>query len=675
MYTVIILNKQSSDLLKDFKFLFKPFVDKGVIGFCDWNEAGTDVKTSVPDLCGLIKGKKDWRALIVNTDSIYGYMNRPAPKKNNPFDYSEFDKDPLPHESTVPMIRLTHIIGGYTALVAKEFEKGFEYFDSSLGEKVRVRESDLSEDELNELTEKYEEITSVYIEKEAPDEVKAMQKSMTERYLFSDIRPVEIDLVAARQKSDYSDRVRIEESWKNHLEMTSSNFWEVNKYPNNCRFLIYDIVNQDNSFYKKELTEFWLSILTLATNRIAASTLQAYRLYKLKVDVSKDALQKVLNTHLNKLNSIYAFVKEQISLRPENSFDEDEDIVTRQAVPVNIEKNDAKELFIQFDRIGLCKDYPEDERAFWKTQIKQKKHNLEKYLKTPRRSIDKSANYLRQKADSFRDEHYVLDRFQLDDLNETMEALEYNIISSEVKRAIDKNSVECKINDVDKTVRKEIGFRMSRKMSLISTIVFLLIVLGGYLSYLIAAGRLGSGNFIAASLATLAVMAVAAAGGVIALALQRTRLVNLMKQFNVFMHDVANEIHSYASRFEEYFSDICTYLKAVSILEGANQKASGMDCAANLLLMHKKAIAAAAAKDNDWLVSYDIKRADEIITNVTTFFNVNDSPRNNSLYFFETNLDEEDIPINSTGDMVTAPYKFIEKLWIEREDIYDDGEA
>lgn len=50
MHTVIILNKQSSDLLKDFRFLYKPFVDEGTISFCDWNEAGTDLKSAVPDI-------------------------------------------------------------------------------------------------------------------------------------------------------------------------------------------------------------------------------------------------------------------------------------------------------------------------------------------------------------------------------------------------------------------------------------------------------------------------------------------------------------------------------------------------------------------------------------------------------------------------------------------------
>ena len=43
MHTVIILSKHSSDLLREYRYLFQPFVDKGAISFCDWNESGTDL--------------------------------------------------------------------------------------------------------------------------------------------------------------------------------------------------------------------------------------------------------------------------------------------------------------------------------------------------------------------------------------------------------------------------------------------------------------------------------------------------------------------------------------------------------------------------------------------------------------------------------------------------------
>ena len=87
MHTVIILNKQSSDLLKDFRFLYKPFVDEGTISFCDWNEAGTDLKSAVPDIYKCIKGKPDWRAIVLNTDSMAVHTSGPVADEKNPFDF------------------------------------------------------------------------------------------------------------------------------------------------------------------------------------------------------------------------------------------------------------------------------------------------------------------------------------------------------------------------------------------------------------------------------------------------------------------------------------------------------------------------------------------------------------------------------------------------------------
>ncbi len=673
MYTVIILNKQASDLMQDYKFLFKPFIDKGLIGLCDWNEAGTDVKTSVPDLCELIRGKRDWRAVIVNTDSLTDYSEKPKPSRVNPYDYSRFDQNPLPHESPVPLIKLTHIIGGYNLSVTKEFDEGYEYFDLEQGKLVRVRIADLTEEEIHALNEKYDDLRDAYIEREIPEEVKQLQKQMREKYAFSETRPLEIDLVSTRQQTEDNEKQLIEDSWKNHLEMRSSNFWELNKYPNNCRFLVYDMVRQDNSFYKKELSEFWLSILTLSINQIAASTLQAYRLYQMKVDVNRAELKKIINTHLNKMNAVYGFINEQLTLHPETSFDEEEDVIRRQRIPVALDRSEDKELMMTFSGVGLCNDFPTDEASEWNAQVRTKKRNLEKYWKAPRRVIDKAANRLKCKAVGFREDSYILDQFQLEDVHEYIDRAEAGIISSEVKTTLDKNAVNERIRQVDKEVKKEIRMRMNLRTVLISGALLLLICLGGYIPYLISASKLNLKVFLSALLITLAVLVVAAIGGLISLLWQRHKLVKLMKGFNGVMRDVANNMCSYGAHFETYFSDICTYMKAISILEGTkNQK--GKDSSFNILLMHKRALRATIDKAKEWLISYDLERVDEIMMNVTTFFNVNLIPRENPLYFFQENYEEEDIPINSTGDMITAPYKFISKFWINREEIYDEEE-
>ena len=92
MHTVIILSKHSSDLLREYRYLFQPFVDKGAISFCDWNESGTDLEMSVPDLYKQIRGKVDWRAVIVSAEPVYGNRKGPVPDEKNPFERAEISE-------------------------------------------------------------------------------------------------------------------------------------------------------------------------------------------------------------------------------------------------------------------------------------------------------------------------------------------------------------------------------------------------------------------------------------------------------------------------------------------------------------------------------------------------------------------------------------------------------
>ncbi len=676
MFTVIIQSKRSSDLMKNHKFLFKPFIDDGSVAFCDWNESGTDVRSSVPDLYNIVRGKKEWRALIINTDSIYDYKGAVCPKQSNPFDFSDYDKEELPHESPIPIIRLTHIIGGYTATATKEFEKAFEYIDEETGEKIRVRESELTEEEIHKLSmEYYESLVSVYMEKETDSETERLQAELAEKYMFTDIRPTEIVLISTRKKVEDNERARIVESWKNHLEMTSSVFWERNKYPNNCRFLFYDISNTDNSMYQKELTEFWLSVLTLSINRISASTLQAYRLYKVHIDVSQEELSKIVNAHLNKMTSAYVFVKEQLKLRPNYTFDEEEEVITRQNIPVVIEKSEGKGLYMNFKEIGLCKDCPGDENGFWSSQLREKKRNLGDYLKTPRRAINKAALMLKMKSESYVGEYYELDKFQIADLREMMGELESKIISSGAENLVDKKKIDDDIRKLDKNVRREISFRLSKKTAIIGGIIILLVILAGFIPYLVRMYEISDKSFSAGIGLSLIMLVLSSVGGLIALLIQRVRIVNVMKGFNTLMRGIVGNVRAYASKFETYFSDICTYMKAQSILDGISIRKENALSNYSVLNSHRRALQSAIERDEEWIFSYGITRVDEMIPTVTSFFDPNVIPRENSLYYFVPNDDENDVPVNSTGDYITAPYRFVKKMWIEREDLFDEEEA
>jgi hypothetical protein len=674
LFTVIIQGKRSSDLMQDYRFLFKPFLDEGSVVFCDWNEAGTDLQSSVPDLRDIIRGKKEWRALIVSADSVYDYKGTPRPSKDNPFDFSKFDTLEEPHESPVPLVRLTHIIGGFSSTLPKEFEKGFEYIDDT-GEKIRVREAELTENQIQQLSERYfDSLTPVYIEKTEDKDYAARQKEIAEKYTFNEIRPTEILLVATRKKHENDDRLKIVEAWKSHLEMTSSAFWERLKYPNNCRFLFSDITNSDNSQYQNDVTEFWLSVLSLAINKINSSTLQAYRLYKIHVDISTEELEKILNLQLNEMISAYAYVKEQLTLHPSFSFGENEDVVRRQKIPVAIENTSTADLFVDISRIGLSRDCPEEESTLWNSQVRQKKSNLELYLKSPRRAVDKSAEMLRKKTDGFLGEHYELDRFQITDINEFMNDLEVKIISSGSKNTVNKKKVNKDISEIDKKVRKNISFRLTKKTVIIGGLVILAIILAGYIPYIIQSKNVSDDALYASIGLSFGVLLLSSFGGIFALLIQRKQIKNIMREFNTYVRGIINNIQLYSLNFEEFFTNICTYMKAQSVLAGLKDNAGEDFSKSGVLNTHKHALAKAIEKYETWLVAYGIERREQVLPVVSSFFNPDVSPKENMLYFFEADDDENDIPLNSTGDMVTAPYKFVSKLWIEREDVFDEEE-
>lgn len=673
MFTVIILNKRSSDLLTNYKFLFKPFIDDGLMAFCSWNEAGTDIRSSVPDLYNIVKGKKDWKAVVLNTDSVYDYKDSMKPHRNNPFDYSCEDRVDIPHESPVPVIRITHIIGGYNSTPVKEFEKGFEYTDIS-GEVHRVKEASLTDEQLHRLTEEYDDIKDIYLEKEIPEELITSYKAISEKYCFDDIRPNEIQLVATKKKCIDDERARIKDSWSNHLEMNSSSFWEKNKYPNNCRFLFYELSNVDNSLYHQELTEFWLSVLTLAVNKINASTLQAYRLYKLSVDVSSDELSAILNGHLNRLTSAYASVKEQLHLRPEYTFDENEEVVEHQHIPVTIEKPGSYDLYMTFSHVGLCRDCPGDELSEWTVQTGQKKENFEKFLKTPRRSIDKSANHLKSKSAGFTGEYYELDQFQTDDLKEKMEDLEYEIYSNNSGAVMDRKELVRKIDDVTKKVKKEIAGRLTKKLAVFSGLIALVICFSGFIPYLVDLGAIDYEHFFAGLGLSLAMLLLTSLGGLAVLIFQRIKIVGIMKEFNKAMRSAVNSVTFGAKKFESYFSTVCTYMKARSVYDGTKRNKASYQTRAGKLNSHRLALLSAIDRDEQWIYAYSLTRREEVMSSVTTFFDPDIIPVSNSLYYFENCFEEVDIPVNDTGDMIFAPYRFIERLNIVREDIFDEEE-
>lgn len=675
MHTVIILSKHSSNLLREYRYLFQPFVDRGTISFCDWNESGTDLEMSVPDLYKQIRGKVDWRAVIVNAEPVYGNRKGPVPDEKNPFDFpveaAKAAEDAIPHDSTVPLVRLTHMICGYPAAPIKNFEDAYEYVDIETGVTHRVRASELSREEFYALSEKYHDgLRPIYLKERVSEEAEKARKALEEKYAFADVRPREVYLFSLRRHPD--DENYIYESWKSPLEMESSDFCRRNNYPGICRFVCSDITNPENSRYTKELTEFWLGILTVVVNHIPASILQAYRLYRMQVEVSKEELGETLNRHLNKMEAASVFVQTRLGMKPKNTFEDGAKIVEEQHIPVIFTEVSGKDLYISTKDIGLSRDCPTDEMMYWSTNVREKADNVERYLKMPRRAVDRAAAQVKSRAEGFFDEEYELDRFQVEELEEELDTLELQILTSDTRSAVDAKQIQKKVNEIDKQVKKDIAVRMRRGVVIGTGVLILFVYLMGYIPYIFHSFQKGGGAFAGALAVSLVATGIVAAGGIIALFLLRKQIVASMDRFNELMHSVVNSVNSSARKYEEYFSTLCTYMKAQSIYTGVTKRKDAVSERVQKLRTHKQALRTTIARDEELEAAFGIRRAAAFEKNVTRFFDEDKVPKDNKLYYYEIDGGKTEIPLNTAGDMIWAPYKFITGLKIEREDLYED---
>ena len=126
-YSVIIQNKKTMEAFSKFQPLFMEALNNNRIGVCKWNESGATLDTAVPELGELTNDKDEWRAIIVRYED-----DRPMSAFNcdvrNPFDFEvnkTMDEDAF--ESEVPLIRLTHMLGGIPAPEMKfESEQVYE---------------------------------------------------------------------------------------------------------------------------------------------------------------------------------------------------------------------------------------------------------------------------------------------------------------------------------------------------------------------------------------------------------------------------------------------------------------------------------------------------------------------------------------------------------------------
>jgi len=756
LHTVIITDPNTTSDFDKYRHLFAPFLDErgGSVSHCRLHKEGDDIAHAVPDLYKKIKGYPEWRAVILVRPE-QEELNNP----DNPFDFKCYHESAsgsdeaglLFRDNHAQLVRLTHMLAGFPSLGVKGYETGFVYYDEKDGiykecmygdkpilqsdfEKdvinavrkrldeefykkgIPVKKEDIdiikkdevhkyseARNRINERLKKYRDVYNVkqkLIEIPYSDKEKDKHKELTEKYKFNENRPVEVLILSIRGQHAYDEReetkTEVSRAWQFFDEVDSSDFWKV--YPNNCRFLCYDLINPDHTLYKRELQRFFLLTLTLAVNQIPGRSLQAYLLYRVNLQIDAAELGLVYDKYLEDLLSFQDIIMERMSRVPELTQSKKKDLVPSQHISVNFDQIEESDVKARFDKFGLATDCPVDEARLWHDHIEGTRHAIENILHAPQEIVAEKALETRQRTDRFIGIEQVLDRFQVDRIRNRINELEYKIFNTNLYSMLDTDTYRAEIAKAGDVVRKFIKLRLTKRNILLISTVSLLVYFCGFVPYLINSAMLGGREFGAAFGFVIIALALLAGGALLTLRFLRGELINKIHGYNEDVTNIFARVKQSARIFSEYFSDICTYMYARSFMSGvilkkdndrsaaAIQKAhlnflkSEIETNKSICSLYGAALNVSSGKGS--LINIDEELLGEWPSkcqfyelppcNEKNTLKLTTSPITQQIMNDSTDSSYDEWEQYNTGITLDAPYSFITSLNIAREEIYDN---
>jgi hypothetical protein len=654
-----------------YRRLFTPFLVErdGSVCQCPWHEAGGDIEHAVPELYKSIRGYPEWRAIILVNPSQDGSLPLSS---NNPFDFHRNrGNEWLFKENPAPLIRLTHMLAGFPSLGVKD------YVTNKPDRNLKLR------------------LTEVSYTKEE----KAEHKRLTKKYAFNENRPVEVLILSTREIYQPDDhevtREAVRRVWEFHDEEESSDFWEI--YPNTCRFLCYDLINPEHTLYSRELWRFFLLTLALAVNEIPGQSLQAYRLYRADLNINAKELGSVLDKHIENLFSVQAIIQERMLRVPKLTQDKKKEPVSSQDISVSFENVDEYDVLADSGGLGLASDCPVPETQFWREHTQTAKRTIDNILSAPQEVVALKALETRQKSNSFLGREHVLDRFQIDLINKRINQLEPRVINAKVYGMLDADAIKAEAAEAGGEVRKSLGLRLTKRNVLLISLFSLLVYLCGYIPYLINSARISPPVFGGSLGLALVVLAVLAAGGLLVLCFSRYQIVKKLKTYNETVRAVFDRVNKGARVYADYFSSVCTYMYAKSLLSGVRLKHDNANTEEKILKAHLASIEREIKTNRDLCSLYEVpSNASSInsafadidedslseLPSVSRFYELARYKAANTMKLtasLKTRQARNFLSYNSnvetdqydTGVALDAPYSFITSLNIAREEIYD----
>lgn len=387
--------------------------------------------------------------------------------------------------------------------------------------------------------------------------------------------PSEVLMVALR---DFTcEHYEADVSWSNYNEQEYSRFSEFNLYNDKLKYLIFDINEPDHIQYEFEYLRFLYFLLVLSQNNIPQGVLTKNRVFSVDCVSDESNLSYLLTLYDEKLKITMASIKEKQAETIEkdnkristDKFVEMLEVST--AVPLLIDPNfDMKSLEVEHSQLGLAKDCPKDEEAYFSTQFFKVKKGFQKFFKQPRRALIKATEYIRHVNAVDGDEAMYINNFQLEDVMDSIDEAEMKMISTVTANIYDTKRYFELMDETKKKVDAGIETRMVKKTAILSGIIMMAAFLLGFIPLFIS-NRNTAGSFSFSAILTAASLAILVLAGLCCLFWLKRKLVKLFKLFNKAMNNIVIEVNAVMKKFSEYLTHACKFMRGFSAINRLNE--------------------------------------------------------------------------------------------------------
>ena len=644
MYSVIIQNQKTMDEFERYQPLFMEAINNDRIGVCKWIESGTTIDTAVPELCNLTNDKEEWRAIIVRFEDESAKEGFETDTQN-PYDFIiNHDTNREFSETNVPLIRLTHMLGG-------------------------IPKPELSF-RCEQIYEENKAPRTVYkpIVDEKQNEV---YERLKKKYKFDGNAPSSILIVTVR--NNFVNNEEIGGAWLTHKESESSEFWKTNQYPSICRFVVCDFV--DGGPVKRDGDEFnfWISVLLLAINDTDSSTLQAYRLYNLSTEVDNEIMAETFQNLVHKLKSSRFVIEEKIKREAREKLTLDPELPRyRMEIPVSIKLPKDSESLVRKKSFNLFSDGASTDVGIWSNQRHQSEKLLEKALLTAERTLDQTADRMKEFCTFDEDEVSALNRYQTEDLKRETDDIYSDIIKVQGMLPKSKVSEDEELSNSANKVKKYLLGRVMGSAAAYALLIAAIAIIVTVVPALFVSLTETTADIITLITIAFGEIALVLIFAFVTLFVQKGKLNGLIDAYNQNLKSAFNRITNNATEYSRYMSDIVSHSRANSYLNLSKRKKHYSEKTSTLKYKHIKAINLFLERLHLWSKAYYLN-VDFDTNYIDEHINVDVSvlPTESKMYTFEFGATYP-VEINNSGEYIEAPFAFVKRIEIVREELYDD---